>query len=124
MGYTAREMFETGKAAGTQLSLCLGFAPHPMQTQDKHLGSGTLLERKEAQGRPTSFGGIRGSSRKKREMREVKVGAISWVECRWTEGISRVQGDVIISTRHSTQITVSVAFLLWCSPHKSMPWWC
>ena len=44
---------------------------------------------------------------------------ISWVELRWAEGINRVCYNVIISTRHSTQITVHIAFLLWFSRGKA-----
>lgn len=46
-------------------------------------------------------------------MQELKVGNISWAELRWAEGIHRVCYNVIIGTRHSTQINVHIAFLLW-----------
>lgn len=46
-------------------------------------------------------------------MQELKVGNTSWAELRWAEGINRVCYNVIFSTRHSTQINVCIAFLLW-----------
>ena len=42
-----------------------------------------------------------------------------WIELRWAEGINRVCYNVIISIRHSTQVTVYIAFLLWFSRDKA-----
>ena len=113
-------MFETGKATGAQFSLCLGlWSPKADPRQVFGFRKFIWVWPQEAYGRPTTFDGTRESSRERRAIQELKVENISGVELRWAEGINRVCYSVITSTRHSTQITVYIAFLLWFNRDKA-----
>lgn len=76
-------MFETGKVTDTQFSVCLGLHSYKSRPEtDMWIQVVHLRVISENTGRPMSFGGTRKSFGERREMKELKVETVSWVELR------------------------------------------
>lgn len=108
-------MFETGKATGTRLGVCLGLCSPKSRPETSIQGHVVYLTMTSGSTRQANkLWRSQRNSRERRDVRELKVGTVTWVELRWAEGINMVCYNVIISTRHSVS-------LLWFGCHMVCP---